>query len=282
MVKAVVCDLDGSLLNHRHVLSKRSIQMIHTLAEQGIEFMIATGRDFESAMVLFEGVKVPFMKILLNGAMVCDTQNTIISMKAIPNEEVRKIAEIFESYKIAWNIYTPKGAASFCTKEELLESFKDASLLNFVSEEDVQEFSHYFDGLQYYPSCEKMLEEEKEILKIECNDSRLDVLQEIKEKLKQFTDLDIVSSFSLNIEITSKKATKGNALADILMKFGIAEDEVLVFGDSENDLSMLNYPKAYAMANADAMIKQKATCILPYTNAEDGIAKFVEEVVLRK
>lgn len=37
--------MDGTLLQTNQVISKHTIEMIHKVQEQGIEFILATGRD---------------------------------------------------------------------------------------------------------------------------------------------------------------------------------------------------------------------------------------------
>ena len=42
--KAIVCDLDGTLLSTEHTISKNTIDTIKKITDQGVKFFIATGR----------------------------------------------------------------------------------------------------------------------------------------------------------------------------------------------------------------------------------------------
>ena len=46
MVKMVVSDMDGTLLSRKTGISPGNLEAIHELEEKGIEFVIASGRDY--------------------------------------------------------------------------------------------------------------------------------------------------------------------------------------------------------------------------------------------
>ena len=54
MIKLVACDLDGTLLDENHQLSQRNIQAIQRLHKAGINFMVATGRNYQSVAPMFK------------------------------------------------------------------------------------------------------------------------------------------------------------------------------------------------------------------------------------
>ena len=82
------------------------------------------------------------------------------------------------------------------------------------------------------------------------------------------------------IEINSKKASKGNALRELAKKLNIKEDEVMIFGDQKNDISMFDIAGFYkvAMGNAVSEIKERANYVTK-TNNEDGIAYALRRLV---
>lgn len=43
--KAIMCDVDGTLLTSEHVCSPRTVEAIRQAREQGILFGLCTGRD---------------------------------------------------------------------------------------------------------------------------------------------------------------------------------------------------------------------------------------------
>ena len=98
--------------------------------------------------------------------------------------------------------------------------------------------------------------------------------------MKKYEDLEVVSSSPNNFEVMNKGTSKGRAvkvLADIL---NINREEIMCLGDSENDLSMIEFAGlGVAMGNAEEFLKEKADYITD-TNENDGVAKAIEKFVL--
>jgi hydroxymethylpyrimidine pyrophosphatase-like HAD family hydrolase len=60
---------------------------------------------------------------------------------------------------------------------------------------------------------------------------------------------------------------------------GIDKRDVVVFGDNLNDIGMFEWAgKSIAVKNALDEVKEKADIILPYTNDEDAVAKYLKEI----
>ena len=73
---------------------------------------------------------------------------------------------------------------------------------------------------------------------------------------------------------------KGKAVASLAKEWGIAMEEIMTFGNSNNDVSMLSMtPWGFAVANASKSAKEAAT-YETLSNNEDGVAKAVEKYVL--
>lgn len=63
------------------------------------------------------------------------------------------------------------------------------------------------------------------------------------------------SGFNTNL-IGNAKGTKSNALTQLQEHFHLKEDEIVTFGDNENDLEMLMITiRSYALQNANSIIK---------------------------
>lgn len=105
-------------------------------------------------------------------------------------------------------------------------------------------------------------------------------LEPVCKELDQIPDIDY--SFYLNIyngwyclEIFSKKASKKNAL--LKLKEMIHSDEIVVFGDNFNDLSMIELSdRSYAPTNALPEVKEQVTEVLGDCD-HDGVAEFLEK-----
>lgn len=53
-IKAIMCDVDGTLLNSQGVVSPMTVDMIKKAREKGILFGLSTGRDVHSVKTLLK------------------------------------------------------------------------------------------------------------------------------------------------------------------------------------------------------------------------------------
>ena len=129
-------------------------------------------------------------------------------------------------------------------------------------------------------SLDALLAKKLEIRKIIVFHPDREVNDRNREQLiKEFPHLSIVSSYPENIEINAKEAKKGNALEVAIEKLGFTKDEVAVFGDGLNDISMFQlFPNSYAPTNAEYEVKKEAKEIIP-SNNDDGVGKKINELL---
>ena len=92
-------------------------------------------------------------------------------------------------------------------------------------------------------------------------------------------DADVTSSWWDNIEIVPRSASKGSALQALAKSLNIPMDEVMVFGDSDNDLSMLKAAGvSVAMGNANERVRASAR-FETLTNDAQGVAAAIRAIV---
>ena len=75
--------------------------------------------------------------------------------------------------------------------------------------------------------------------------------------------------------------SKFTALEEIKSILGLNSNQVAVFGDYDNDLSMFACSNhCIAMKNGSELVKKSANYITEYTNDEDGVAIFIRENIM--
>ena len=83
------------------------------------------------------------------------------------------------------------------------------------------------------------------------------------------------------MELNAPGVHKGRALAALAQRLGLTADQVMAFGDADNDLEMLEYARwSFAMGNAAPEAKAAAKHVTG-ANDEGGVAMAVEEYVLK-
>ena len=95
-----------------------------------------------------------------------------------------------------------------------------------------------------------------------------------------FPETAVTSSVPFNIEINSREADKGRALAALCAVLGIDRKDTMAFGDGSNDITMLRAAGlGIAMANADEDVKRAAAYITG-SNNDAGVAAAIEKFAL--
>src|SRR4030066_2178462 len=79
MIKLIVTDVDGTLLDNNSGLSSLNKKAIFKCRKKGIEVILATGKSISSVLYLIKlfGLKLP--QITLNGAVIIDKNQKIIN-----------------------------------------------------------------------------------------------------------------------------------------------------------------------------------------------------------
>lgn len=99
-------------------------------------------------------------------------------------------------------------------------------------------------------------------------------------ELASIAGIDVVTSFPNNFEITKSGVSKGSALRQLCNHLGIPIDQSHGFGDSANDLGMIeDAGTSYAVANASPEIKDAADVVLEWDNNRDAVARAVEKLL---
>ena len=78
------------------------------------------------------------------------------------------------------------------------------------------------------------------------------------------------------LEFLHRDADKGAGLLHIASFYGIKRDEIIAFGDGENDIAMLKAAgTGVALANAKDTVKRSATHVAEWDNNSAGVARFL-------
>ena len=108
-----------------------------------------------------------------------------------------------------------------------------------------------------------------------------EIITDIQQKLRRAfpTGVNFMKSKAHYLEIVAEGVDKGKALRALAGRLGLSDDEVMAFGDGQNDASMLAAAGwGVAMENAVAECKAVAKTIAP-RNTEDGVAQVIEQLL---
>ena len=101
-----------------------------------------------------------------------------------------------------------------------------------------------------------------------------------RKEIEEVSGIEITGALPMNLEINAAGVNKGKAMIELGKVLGIPREEIMAFGDGNNDLKMLKeVGTGVAMENAIPSLKEAADYVT-LSNDEEGVAKFIEKYVL--
>lgn len=280
--------MDGTLLGDDHKPAPETLAAVKKACDAGIRFMIATGRNFPGAMAELKDAELVCDYIVGSGAEVRNPQQEVVVTHPISIELCRAIYEEIRDYPLSVTFCTNGYDYKIGTPEEIEESLMLQMQLFFSNQprEELAKSETYRRIKKSTRSMSDMDELEAAgvpVYKLFLYSEDKAMLDEMNVRLQRNKDIAVASSFPTNLEITDVKAQKGPVLKEYIESLGYTMDEVMVLGDSLNDLSMISmdFGATVAMANADPEVKSAAKYITK-SNTEFGVAYAIEELLKRQ
>ena len=257
-IKMVVTDMDGTLLNSNHEVSDWFFTLFDALRKRDVLFVAASGRQYLSIIEKLHLIKDDIIVIAENGGFAIQNGKELVS-SPLPHQTKNEVISIL--HRIA-NIHPV-----LCGKDSAY------ILGNSLFEKKLQE---YYSN---YKILDNLSDFDGEILKIaiyhfESSEKYIYPKVSFLEK-----DLQVKISGANWVDISSKNAHKGFALKKVMEQNHIKPEELLVFGDYNNDLEMLALTaNSFAMANAHPNVL-KATNYNTSSNDDFGVERVLEKLV---
>lgn len=257
-------DIDGTLLGPDHVVTQRTIDVLRTAHEAGVEVVAATGRSHWSAVPLIEPIGCVRWLLASNGATLFDlSTGQIVAQSLLDRAMVRTVVSRlnreFSGLGYSWE--TSQGVFQD-------EAFRAIRSTAFPSQKIARRSTVAFDAGA--DDLAKMM-----VLHPTLGDTEW--LEASRPCIPP--ELSFATSGLRFVEITSALADKGIALAALCERLGIRQEDTVTFGDQVNDLGMLRWAgRGYAMANAHPEAVAAASHRAPH-HVDDGVAQVVEELL---
>ncbi|MCL6574509.1 MAG: HAD family hydrolase, partial [Bacillus sp. (in: Bacteria)] len=254
-MKCISIDLDGTLLNSAHEISKENIKALTELHELGHRIILNTGRAYADVIKLpaVQNMEVPIFCI--NGSVLYSETKELLYEATLSLSTFKELFAILKKLGVGILIYTNYGGFP-STLPPLHTKSKD-------------ELTRLFQEFNYDEILEKDNLKIYKLIALVHHD-QLEKIDVVKMELSGNHDISIASSFPNNVEITSHEAHKGKALLRYQQMMNQPFDEIIAFGDGGNDLAQFEVATtSVAMGNAPHHIQQKAD-IITKTNDEDG------------
>lgn len=252
----IVTDLDGTLLDSEHKVDPYTAETFRTLAANGINITIATGRHFLDVKGIRSVLGVPAHLITSNGARVHAPDDQEIYAENVDPALARTLMQPEFSAGALLNAYVDEG---------------------WLVERECPELVgvYYKDSGFGYQVCDLKNHSGEGMAKILYIGEHA-ALTAIEAKiLAQFGD-QVYITFSAHdcLEVMAPTVSKGHALQAVLTRLDSDKAHCVAFGDGQNDIEMLGVAgTAFVMANASDKLKA-AHPNLPVigSNEQHGVA----------
>ncbi|MCG0277453.1 MAG: Cof-type HAD-IIB family hydrolase [Thermanaeromonas sp.] len=268
-IKLVALDLDGTLLNSDSDLEYRAKEAVRRVQEKGVKVTLATGRMFRSALPFARELNLKLPLIVYHGALIKNpVSGEVMREKLLPLSIVEFLVGRAREYGFPYNVYVedelyvddiqPENLAYADKARVPLHKVDD--ILGFLKEKAPKEpikFVALHDG----PKLDRLEEE---------------VRKAIGHRVY------ITRSFPYFLEVISREASKAKGLEILARHLGISPKEIMVIGDSFNDLDMFHFAGlAVAMGNAPPAVRAQAHYVVA-TNDEGGVAEALTKFILER
>lgn len=278
MIKWIVSDMDGTLLNQQGTISKRNQLALHHAFSKGAKLVLATGRDWSSVREILSQCGLSALAILGNGAQFVNEGGEILKTAYFNKALFKQVTEIFDALNIHYMIFASDGFYATHDPQTVCDAFIERCMHRFhrTKEQTLSRGPMPCMQLVKIDDADAFLHQAHEIIKLEAFSLDESLIEAAKQKLSQISGIAYLSSFSDNVEVTDIKAQKGVILEEVSAQMGIKKDEIMVLGDAFNDITMFErFPYSFAMGNAEKAIKDLAYRVVAECE-NDGVAEAIE------
>jgi len=270
MKNIYITDLDHTFLRSDLSISDYTKKIWNQKSENSI-LGIATARTYKKTAQFLEGITVSAPMILLDGALIATVDKKIIDTKFISKEAADTIIEAGAKLDIYPFVLSLLG-------NELSEAMRYSTTLNAYQQEIIKRYANDDHTSQHKEL--RALEQNFKIVYMADEAILLELEREIRalfgDSLKYILAPEAYMGCHF-LTILHKDADKAHGIRSVSEAAGFDLEKLTVFGDNYNDIGMFELAnKAVAVANAQEGVKEKADIVLPHTNDEDAVARYLE------
>jgi Cof subfamily protein (haloacid dehalogenase superfamily) len=254
-IRALFIDMDGTLLTVSNNISRRNMEAINKLMNQGVMVFLATGRHFEVTAPYHKEIGLKTPMICLNGAAIHDGETgRMIQMETVKvNEELLHHLTAEDPCNVM--IHTANGLYCKETNEEIDYWTKVGQIPpRYIGD---LRLANYNDVLKYSVRTDE---------------------QNISALFKEEAE---VINWNDGFEMVAPNVSKWSAIKKLLRAYRINPNEVVAIGDGPNDIEMLRHVgTGVAMGNAREEVKAASDFVTGH-HENDGLAEFIERYLLK-
>lgn len=258
--KLVVIDVDGTLLNDKKELPVANQKMIEELANKGVNFILASGRPYQSLRPYTKKLEVYLPLIAANGAVIKGSLTGHTYYKS--NLSLYKSQKIIE-----YGLKNDYGISLYYEGEIITSSQK-------MVEGHIE-----LEGIE--PKLKEDLKVSRPPIKIIYHGSKTQIDRAYSFLREEYqNEIYVTRSDEEYLELMDVSVSKGRALEYMMVRMNFNRADVIAIGNNFNDLAMFETAgMAVAVDNSPPEVKEAADFITK-SNQEAGVSYALNELIL--
>ena len=261
-IETIVTDLDDTLLSPSATLTPYTLQIINEAKSRGIHVIPASGRAAVSMRPFVDQLNADLPYIACNGAQLMNPDHSEIWSSMFEPEHAKALIRYFIGKGFYAQVYRDEYFYYAEPCEQNIRYSRQTGMKGIA----VGDLTAFLD----FPT--------PKVLSISTPEAVEALYPVIRA---DFPEVSFAISKPYFLEAQPKDVTKGTALKRLSDMMGFSLERTIVFGDSLNDISMFDVAShSVAMRNARPDVIKAARYVTEFTNARDGMARFIEDNVL--
>jgi Cof subfamily protein (haloacid dehalogenase superfamily) len=271
-VRLIVCDLDGTLLNSRKLISSENLAALRDAQAKGIFVSLCSGRVHTMLEAYTRLLDIRGPIVTANGAVILDTRTGEMPYrKCADPERIYPLLRFCQARGLDSIVVSSEGCR-YSPGSKRIARFEQ---YNEIARQDKLPLLplRLFD-----PDYQETLR--GTIYKVLVSGLSMDEQTQVEEQVRSIGNLSITSSEWGLLDIGALSVDKGKGVMILADLLGIKKNEICVMGDYRNDIPMLECAGLpIAMGNASDDVKHHALAVTA-TNDQDGVALAIRRFIL--
>ncbi len=257
--KLLISDMDGTLLDSNHRISKQNMEAIKYFTDNGGLFTLASGRMVKAVEPYLEMLSINAPAILYNGSVIYDFNNRKILWETYLDNQVLELTQkVMEEFSYT-GIELFHGNDLYIIRE-------NEYTVNHIRREKLEPFYNSLDDAP------------RDVYKviIAADPSKIPEVDRYLARESLGYTCRYVSSEPQFLELLPSFVSKGDALSKLTGIINVSKENVVAVGDNYNDLELIsNAGIGIAVSNACEQLK-KVTGHMCASNNEHCISDIIE------
>ncbi|MDD7281415.1 HAD family hydrolase [Floccifex sp.] len=278
-IKCLAFDVDGTLTNDDKKIDDRTLHSIQLAMKQGIQIVICTGRNLKGCEFIYKKLNLEsgnHYLSMINGQQIYSFQSKKTYHDSVFNkEDCFKIEQVAKKYHCLARFTCDNDAYFYGSLSNYIREIK-----RWMKRRNKKGSMVKGTKFNYHRIPFKNYEFDFPINKIVFFHNPDFFSIHLKDIQNDLNDCECMLVSDYWMEIMPKGVNKAHSLKKICELNGYTMENVMAFGDAQNDIKMLQEAGiGVAMGNALPEVKQIAD-IITDSNNDNGIGKVIDDIVL--